>query len=128
MKQERKIPRILLVDDDHHLLRLGEKIIERLGYHVISHQNPADALELFRDFPHHFDLIITDYRMPEMNGADFSQEVLKINPFIPIIMCSGFSSDFGEDEAADLGIRWFIRKPLMSKDFAALIEEALAGG
>jgi hypothetical protein len=40
-------------------------------------------------------------------------------------MCSGFSSDFSEEDAYSLGIKWFIRKPLMKKDFAELIAEAL---
>ncbi len=117
--------RILLVDDDIHLLKLGERIIQGLGYNVISHTKSTDALELFRDLPNQFDLVITDYRMPEMDGAELSKEILKITPDIPIIMCSGFSSDFSEKDAHTLGISWFIRKPLMKKDFAKLIEEAL---
>lgn len=117
--------RILFVDDDIHLLKLGERIIQGLGYNVISHTKSTDALEIFRDLPNQFDLVITDYRMPEMNGAELSKEILKITPDIPIIMCSGFSSDFSEEDANTLGINWFIRKPLMKKDFAKLIEEAL---
>jgi DNA-binding NtrC family response regulator len=117
--------RILLVDDDSQLLKMGEKIIQRLGYNVIAHNKSTDALELFRDLPNQFDLVITDYRMPDMNGAELSKEILKITPDIPIIMCSGFSSDFSEEDAYFLGIKWFIRKPLMKKDFANLIEEAL---
>jgi two-component system, cell cycle sensor histidine kinase and response regulator CckA len=117
--------RILLVDDDIHLLKLGERIIKGLGYNVISHTKSTDALEIFRDLPNQFDLVITDYRMPEMDGAELSKEILKITPDIPIIMCSGFSSDFSEKDANELGINWFIRKPLMKKDFAKLIEEAL---
>ena len=117
--------RILFVDDDIHLLKLGERIIQGLGYNVISHSKSTDALEIFRDLPNQFDLVITDYRMPEMNGAELSKEILKITPDIPIIMCSGFSSDFSEEDAHSLGINLFIRKPLMKKDFAKLIEEAL---
>jgi len=120
--------RILLVDDDIHLLNMAEKMIERLGYNVISHHNSEDALEIFQDFPGQFDLVITDFRMPNMNGAELSREILKIDPDMPIIMCSGFSSEFGEEEAESLGIARFIRKPLMKKDFALLIEDALKMG
>ena len=122
---EAKSFRILLVDDDVQLLSLAEKIIDRLGYNVISHASSRDALEIFRDLPGQFDLVITDFRMPGMNGAELSREILRINPEIPIIMCSGYSSDFGEEDAESLGIRWFIRKPLMKKDFATLIEDVL---
>lgn len=120
-----KVHRILLVDDDIHLLKLAETIIKRLGYNVISHSDSRDALEIFKDLPNQFDLVITDYRMPKMNGAELSREILKIIPEIPIIMCSGYSSEFGEKDADSLGIQWFIRKPLMKKDFAVLIKRAL---
>lgn len=117
--------RILFIDDDPQLLKLGEMIIHKLGYDVISHDSSAEALEMFKDFPNHFDLVITDYRMPEMNGAELCAEILQIMPDIPIIMCSGYSSEFSEHDAKSLGITWFIRKPLMKKDFDELINEAL---
>ncbi len=118
--------RILLVDDDVHLLNMAEKIIERLGYNVIAHTNSDDALQIFKDLPSQFDLVITDYRMPGMNGAELSREILKVAPDIPIIMCSGFTSEFSGEDADALGIKRFIRKPLMKKDFALLIEDALS--
>ena len=117
--------RILLVDDEPSVLRLTERIIARLGYNVISQSSALEALELFRDLPNQFDLVITDYRMPEMNGDELSREILKINPDVPVIMCSGYSSEFGSNDARKLGVKRFIRKPLMKKDFASLIEDAL---
>jgi len=119
--------RILFVDDDTDLLSVGEKIIERLGYHVIPHSDSAEALALFKDLPNQFDLVITDFKMPKLNGAELSREILKINPDLPVIMCSGYSSTFSEEDAEKIGIKWFVRKPLLKKDFAAIIEEALNG-
>lgn len=123
---EAKSYRVLLIDDDLQLLKMAQRIIERLGYNVISHANGFEALEIFRDLPNQFDLVITDYRMPDMNGAELCREILKIKPDIPIIMCSGYSSEFSRSDASALGIKWFIRKPLMKKDFAILIEDVLA--
>lgn len=117
--------RILLVDDEPQLLKLCEMIIHRLGHDVIAHSSSSEALEMFKDFPTHFDLIMTDYRMPEMNGAELCTEILKIMPDIPIIMCSGYSSEFSEHDAQALGIKWFIHKPLLKSDFDKLITEAL---
>lgn len=118
--------RILLVDDEEQPRIVSQKILEKLGYNVIAHSRPEDALELYSDLPDHFDLIITDYRMPGMNGAELSEAVKKINPDIPIIMVSGFSSNFGKEDAEALGIDMFVRKPLLTKDFAQLVEGALA--
>lgn len=121
-----KSHRILLIDDEEQPRIVSQKILEKLGYNVIAHSRPEDALELYSDLPDHFDLVITDYRMPGMNGAELCEEVKKINPNIPIIMVSGFASDFGEDEAKALGIDMFVRKPLLTKDFAQLVEAALS--
>ena len=118
---------VLLVDDDSSILTLNEKILTRLGYRVIANSNSVEALELFKDLPNHFDLVITDYRMPSLDGEQLSKEILQINPKIPIIMCSGYASEFSSKDAAALGIKWFVRKPLLKKDFAELVEKALNG-
>lgn len=117
--------RILLVDDEVQTRMVSQKILEKLGYNVIAHSKPEDALELYRDLPDQFDLIITDFRMPGMNGAELSEEIKKINSQVPIILVSGFSSEFGEEDAKSLGINMFVRKPLLTKDFAQLVEGAL---
>ena len=121
-----KSPRILLVDDEEIVLTLSEKILTKLGYRVIANQSSQDALELFKDLPSQFDLVITDYRMPDMNGDQLSKKILQINPQIPIIMCSGYSSEFSSQDAKDLGIKWFVRKPFLKKDFVELVEKALS--
>lgn len=118
--------RILLVDDDSGVLEVSEKILQRLGYNVISYSSGEEALALFKDLPSQFDLVITDFRMPGMNGAELSQAILKINPDMPIIMCSGYSSEFSAEDAKALGIKWFVRKPLLKQDFAKLVEKVLS--
>lgn len=123
-----KVPRILLIDDEKDLLLLSERILVGLGYRVIAASCSLEALELFKDLPEQFDLIITDYRMPKMNGDQLSREILQINPLIPIIMCSGYTSDFGRADAAEIGIKWYVRKPLMKKDFVELVDKVLAEG
>lgn len=117
--------RILLIDDEAQARKVSQKILEKLGYNVIAHSNPEDALELYRDLPDQFDLVITDYRMPGMNGAELSEKIKMINPQIPIIMVSGFASHFSEEDAKALGIDMFVRKPLLTRDFAQLVEGAL---
>ena len=123
-----KNTRILLVDDDEAVLSFSELVLNKLGYNVIANSSSLEALELFKDLPSQFNLVITDYNMPEMNGADFCKEILTINPLIPIIMCSGFSSEFDRKDALALGIKWFVRKPLLKKDFVELVEKALNDG
>ncbi len=120
-----KIYRILLVDDDTDVLSVSERILQRLGYNVIAHSSSNEALDLFKDLPGQFDLVITDFCMPDMDGAELSREILRIKPDMPIIICSGFASDFSEKDAKDMGIKWFVRKPLLKKDFATLVKSVL---
>ncbi len=117
--------RILLVDDDPHVLSTSEQILTKLGYKVIANSNSKEALELYKDLPSQFDLVISDYRMAHLNGAQLSEEIQKITPNMPIIICSGDDSAFGSKDAKKKGIKWFIRKPLLKKDFANLVERAL---
>lgn len=123
---DEKIPRILLVDDDPNILSFSERVLRKLGYNVISHCDSKSALELFRDLPGHFNLIITDFKMPGLNGVEFSNEILKINPDIPIIICAGDGSIIDEDELKACGLKFFVRKPFLKNDFVDMISNALS--
>ena len=123
---EEKNQRILLIDDDPQLLLLSEIVLRKLGYNVISHSNSNQALELFRDLPGQFDLVITDYRMPGKNGAELSREILKIDPDMPIILCAGEDSVFDDEELKSTGVKLFIRKPFLKTDFVSMVSGAIA--
>ena len=112
---------ILLVDDELAILGLGNHILSKLGYTVTATARPADALEIFRQDPARFSLVVTDYAMPHMNGAQLAGELLKIRADIPIVLTSGFSPDLSEKWLKDVGIRQFIQKPYHLKTFAAVI-------
>jgi CheY-like chemotaxis protein len=61
--------RVLFVDDEEPLAALGKTTLERLGYRVTTKTSSVEALAAFSAQPDHFDLVITDQRMPGMNGA-----------------------------------------------------------
>jgi DNA-binding NtrC family response regulator len=117
--------RILLVDDEPAVLSYSERLLTKLGYQVIANSSGEDALELYKELPSQFDLVISDFRMATLNGVQLSQEIHKITPEMPVIICSGDTSEFGSEDAEKLGVKWFIRKPLLKKDFATLVEMAL---
>ncbi len=121
--------RVLLVDDEEDLLYAGAKMLRRLGYEPVVFGSSLEALEAFRAKPDSFDLIITDQSMPHMNGTELAREALRIRPGIPIILCSGFSSDSGEtithQEAEASGIREVQIKPLGNAEMAGIIRKIL---
>jgi PAS domain S-box-containing protein len=117
--------RILFVDDEEALADIGQTGLQLLGYEVVTKTSSAEALELFRAQPKRFDLVITDYTMPKMTGADLAVEMMKIRPDIPIILCTGFNERITEEKAREMGIRAFLMKPVTMRDIAGPIRRVL---
>jgi PAS domain S-box-containing protein len=120
--------RILFVDDEKMLADIGQIILEELGYSVTVCTKSLDALAVFQKQPDAFDLVITDQTMPELTGNDLVRRLLQIRPDIPIILCTGYSSQISGEKATSLGIKGFAMKPLAKNDLAALIRKVLDGG
>jgi CheY-like chemotaxis protein len=117
--------RILFVDDESILTEMNQQRLERLGYKVVGKTNSLEALEAFRAEPNRFDLVVTDYTMPNMTGFDLAKEMLHIRPDIPIIMCSGLNEPVPMEKIRDIGIQDFFEKPIGNDDFAKLIQGVL---
>ncbi|MCC6234324.1 MAG: response regulator [Verrucomicrobiales bacterium] len=103
--------RILFVDDEEGLVRLGRRILERAGYQVEAHSHAHRALELFRAAPDTFDAVVTDLSMPGISGLELAREILRLRPHLPIILTSGNLSLPESAEARALGIREVLAKP-----------------
>ena len=117
--------RILLIDDEKIQIRSVQPMLERLGYRVIAKTDAIEALDIFRLQPNEFDLVITDQTMPHMMGRELAEELLRIRPDIPIILCTGFSEVIHEEEAKAMGIREFIMKPFSLNEMAGIIRKSL---
>jgi DNA-binding response OmpR family regulator len=114
--------RILVVDDERNLLLLYKMELEREGYDVIIAANGADGLRLFTsEVP---DLVVLDIRMPGMDGLDVMARMLALNPRIPVILNSGYSSHMGSfmSWAADA----YLVKSSDTGELRAKIREILA--
>ena len=117
--------RILLVDDEQPLVEIGKQMLERLGYKVDTRTSSIEALKLFKADPNRFDLVITDIVMPNMTGDKLADKMQGIRPDIPIVLCTGYSEKFTRRHASDMGIECFLMKPLVMKDLAATVRQAL---
>lgn len=117
--------KILVVDDEENIVKMSKMMIERLGYKVTTKSSSIEALELFKSQPDAFDLVITDYTMPEMTGEQLSKKVLEIRQDIPIIISTGYSSKMDLEKAGSLGISAFIMKPIIKKELAKTIRKVL---
>jgi signal transduction histidine kinase/ActR/RegA family two-component response regulator len=117
--------RLLLVEDDQMLLDTTSRILTRLGHDVVGFAKPEEALAAFRLTPGRWDLILTDRTMPRLNGEQFAEEILRVRPDMPIIMCTGFGEQADEERARRIGVREFLFKPVLGPELIAAIGRAL---
>lgn len=127
--EQRALPtgmeRILLVDDEAPIAKMGSQILERLGYLVTTRTSSVEAIELFRSKSNDFDLIITDMTMPNMTGDELAVELMDIRPDIPVILCSGYSKKISDNMAEEIGIKAFVYKPIVKSDLAKIVRKVL---
>ena len=116
---------VLIVDDDEIVAESIKMLLKIMGFDTTISTDGIKALELFKDKPDHFDLVITDMTMPNMTGDILSKELLSIKPDIPIIICTGFSEHIDEEKAMQLGVNAFIMKPVLKNSLEEAVENSL---
>lgn len=115
--------RLLVVDDVPAVLKVLRRTLERRGYEVVTESDPWDAWErLGRD---HFDLLITDLRMPDLDGIGLIEGVRKRNPGLPVIILTGTPSTDSAVRAVHLGAAAYLQKPVQAEQLFAAVERAL---
>jgi CheY-like chemotaxis protein len=117
---------VLFLDDEVPLMTLGEKMLSRLGYRAMAFNSAIAALEVFRQDPSRFDLVITDWRMPEMSGLEVAQEMRQIWPSVSIVLTTGYS-DPQLDDQVDAGlVQGTLLKPFNLAAMGACVAKVLA--
>ena len=128
--QRGELPRgkghILFVDDEELLVEMNRGRLEGLGYEVTTETDALRALDLFRDDPERYDLVITDYTMPQMTGIELAREMLATAPEIPIILCSGLDELVSREEVGKAGIREFLPKAAGKRELVKMIQALIA--
>lgn len=130
MAAEQSIPagngRILFVDDDEAILSMGREILESFGYSVVTATNGRRALETFKLDPAGYDVLVTDYSMPESNGHDLIKAALEIRKEIPAILCSGFMDKVDGEDLRELGHTAYMAKPIDWRELSRTIQGAIS--
>ncbi|MBU1565729.1 MAG: response regulator [Proteobacteria bacterium] len=118
---------ILLVEDEASVLKLTGRILTSLGYAVVAVSSPEEAVRLASEPGRHFDLLITDVIMPEMNGRDLAGRFLSLHPGLRCLFMSGYTADvIARQGVLEEGVN-FIQKPFSKVDLAAKVSEVLLG-
>jgi len=119
---------ILLVEDEPDILQMIAKMLEQLGYVVLSASTPGEALRLSEAHSSRIELLMTDVVMPEMNGRDLARNLLADYPNLKRLFMSGYTADvIAHHGVLDPGV-CFIQKPFTVQYLAAKVREALGQG
>jgi CheY-like chemotaxis protein len=113
-------PRILVVDDEDAILYVFERYLSIAGYRVVVAGNGADAVRAGEAGP--FDLLITDFRMPGMNGIEVIQALRRLQPALPALVISANPIEAGTMPA---GVR-FLSKPVSMAALLDVIPDLIA--
>ena len=117
--------KILFVDDEAAIVKMGQRILEGLGYSVTTRTSSVEALELFRSKPGFFDLVITDMTMPNMTGDALAAKMIDIRPDIPMVLCTGYSKKISQAIARERGFKAFAYKPIVRSELATTVRKVL---
>ena len=117
--------RVLVVDDEASIRDLLAKTLALAEYDVDTASDGAHALDRLREQRGNYDLMIADLRMPGMDGLSLIREVKHINPNLPIIIITGFSTESSAIEAVTLGVAGYLTKPVRVPQVLAAAATAL---
>jgi two-component system, cell cycle sensor histidine kinase and response regulator CckA len=119
-----KPPVILLVEDESMVREITGQVLSHAGYSVLESSNAKEALQIASSHEGPIDLLLTDIVMPEMNGADLAQRMLKRQPDLVTIFMSGYA-EHDVVKKAKLSSAVHIQKPFTIDSLLSRISEAL---
>ena len=115
--------RILVVDDEEMIVGMTVRGLGRLGFEVVGLTDGAQAVEVFREDPYGFDVVVTDQTMPGITGFEVAAKVRAIRSDLPVILTTGYTDLAGEEKMEEAGINRLLLKPLKIEKLAEALEE-----
>jgi len=116
-------PMVLVADDDDRIRSLLLDTLAALGYHTLGAKNGEEALTLLET--EKLDLVITDVRMPKMNGLSLLKNIKTRNPLLPVLIITGYNFTYTKDQAMESGADGFLAKPFRIGKIEELMRKTL---
>jgi PAS domain S-box-containing protein len=118
---------ILFVDDEPAAVQMMTIMMTKLGFSIQAEISPVKALNLFRENPGRFDLVITDLTMPEMTGIQLAGELHKTTPALPVILMTGYGKIIEQATPfSSYGISRLLKKPVKLAQLSSAVNEVLS--
>ncbi len=116
---------VMLVDDEEYVRDLGSKILTRGGYTVIAASSGKKALEVYEERGDEIALVVLDLIMPEIGGRQCLEALVKLDPYVKVVIASGFSADTTIKEALAAGAKGFMDKPYNMRKVLEVVRRVL---
>jgi PAS domain S-box-containing protein len=116
---------VLLVDDDESVRAVGRKMLERIGFSVVTAADGAEAIARFRERRDEITCAIVDLTMPHVDGAETFRELRRMRPNIRVILSSGYNEQDVTQRFVGTGLAGFIQKPYQLSTLVAVLKEVL---
>ncbi len=117
---------ILLIDDEEMIIKVGEELLQELGYKVLVARSGQGAIKLYKKNTAKIDLVIMDMIMPGMGGGETFDHLKEINPDIKVLLSSGYSINGQASEILERGCDGFIQKPFNINQLSEKIQGIIA--
>ncbi len=115
---------ILVVDDEELVRNLVVTFLSKQGYSCVSAIDGMDALNKMKG--NKFDAVITDIKMPNMDGIHLTIEISKQYPELPIMVMTAFDQEYSAGAAISFGAKEFIKKPFSLEEFAIRLHKMIS--
>lgn len=118
-----EVPRVLVVDDERSVREMLAKALTRGNYAVETAEDGLSGLEILRDAD--IDLLITDLRMPSMDGLALIRAARRVDSHLPVIVITGYPSEASAIEAINIGVSGYLTKPFRVDRILRTVARAL---
>ncbi|MFQ5822647.1 MAG: HD domain-containing phosphohydrolase [bacterium] len=117
------VDKVLVVDDEKNICKVCYDSLSNAGYEVETTSNPNTAIKKFSRNP--FDLVLTDIKMPQINGLKLVQKLKTISPDLPVVVMTGYATLETAVKAVNEGVSNFVRKPFSLEELLSAVKNAL---
>jgi CheY-like chemotaxis protein len=116
---------VMIVDDEEFVTMLAQRVLTDDGYRIVTARDGFQAIDIYRKLKDQIALIILDFTMPIMDGADVFAELLLIDPKVPVVLSSGFAEQERLRSMLARGLRGFMPKPYTQQKLLVQIRSTL---
>jgi CheY-like chemotaxis protein len=118
---------VLLVDDEPTVLTVGGRMLQKMGFEVLTAGDGIEAVEIFRQHQDEIVCIVLDLTMPRMDGEETFRELRRIRSGVPVLLCSGYNEQDVVNRFAGKGLAGFIQKPYKLGELSHHLADVLGG-